>query len=194
MNDDANELHALSAETMLRALPRVLQEDPNMQALAKSLAGILAQRQDENQALRIYPAVDELPESLLDILAYDLKVDWWNGDYTVEQKRRTLKSAGRIHRMLGTKAAVEEALSAVYPGSYVEEWFEYGGEPYTFRLHIDLSEGLPDLERHERALARVGYYKNLRSHLEDAGYFAESTGTLRVGAYTASGEILEIWP
>ena len=37
----------------------------------------------------------------------------------------------------GTKWAVETALSAIYPDSVVQEWFEYNGEPYTFRLQIN---------------------------------------------------------
>lgn len=68
---------------------------------------------------------------------YDFKVDWWDGDYSLEEKRRTLKDSWRVHRMLGTKAAVETAISAIYPNSAVKEWFEYGGRPYYFKLEIN---------------------------------------------------------
>ena len=104
-----NSAHALTAENLLRALPEVLRNDESMAALAASVAQVLARRPEEIQRLAIYPRIDEIPEELLDILAYDFKVDWWDADYTLEEKRRTLKDSWRVHRMLGTKAAVELA-------------------------------------------------------------------------------------
>ena len=94
-------------------------------------------------------------------------MDWWDPNYTLEEKRRTLKDSWRVHKLLGTKAAVELGIRAIYPQAYVEEWFEYeGGKPYHFKLHIDLTkeqwvEGKP-----WRALERVNYYKSLRSHMD----------------------------
>ena len=129
-----NSAHALTAENLLRALPEVLRNDESMAALAASVAQVLAQRPEEIQRLAIYPRIDELPEELLDILAYDFKVDWWDADYTLEEKRRTLKDSWRVHRMLGTKAAVELAISAIFPEVRVSEWFEYGGRPHHFRV------------------------------------------------------------
>ncbi|NCE66053.1 phage tail protein I, partial [Pseudoflavonifractor sp. 524-17] len=60
-------------------------------ALAQAIAELLARRKEEIDRLLIYPAIDRLDEPLLDILARDFKVDWWDADYSVEEKRRTLK-------------------------------------------------------------------------------------------------------
>lgn len=174
-----NSAHALTSENLLRALPEALQNDESMSALATSIAQVLAQRPEEIQRLSIYPHIDELPEELLDILAYDFKVDWWDGDYTLEEKRRTLKDSWRVHRMMGTRAAVEAAISAIYPETSVEEWFEYGGEPYHFKLQIDASNADIGSQRHRRVLERVNFYKNLRSHLDGIRYviYPESVAT-----------------
>lgn len=171
-----NSAHALTAENLLRALPEVLRNDENMAALAASVAQVLAQRPEEIQRLAIYPRIDELPEELLDILAYDFKVDWWDADYTLEEKRRTLKDSWRVHRMLGTKAAVELAISAIFPEVRVSEWFEYGGDPYHFRLSIDVSKEDTDSDRYQRVLERVNFYKNLRSHLDEIVYIIQAEG------------------
>lgn len=77
-----------------------------------------------------------------------------------------------MHRRLGTKAAVEQAIAAIYPKTQVLEWFEYGGEPYHFKLEINLTGSSFDRERQQRVLDRVEYYKNLRSHLDGVFYFA----------------------
>ena len=80
-------------------------------------------------------------DQLLDILANDFKVDWWDANYTLEEKRRTLKDSWNVHRRLGTKAAVVLAISAIYPDTQVSEWWEYGGKPYHFKLLIDATYG-----------------------------------------------------
>ena len=103
-----NKKYGLTAENLLSSLPAVLRGDKNMFALAVATAKALSARAEEIDSLRIYSRIDELPEDLLDILAYDFKVDWWNGDYSLEEKRQVLKDSWRVHRMLGTKAAVEQ--------------------------------------------------------------------------------------
>lgn len=181
------EQYGLTVGNLLRTLPVVLQNDTGMAALAAVIAETLSDRMDETESPRIYARIDQLPEELLDILAYDFKVDWWDANYTLEEKRQTLKDSWRVHRMLGTKAAVETAISAVYPGTQVKEWFEYDGEPYHFRLLIDATFESIDRDKHQRVLDRVAYYKNLRSVLDDIEYYdaggiaAQYVGTAYLG-------------
>ena len=164
-------LHGITAENLLQSLPIALQQDETVRALAASAAKVLASRPKEIDRLLIYPNIDALDEELLDILAYDFKVDWWDGDYSISEKRRTLQDSWRVHRMLGTKAAVETAISAIYPDAKAEEWFEYdGGRPYHFRLRIRLAMDDNDIAKRKRVLDRVNYYKNLRSHCDGVEY------------------------
>lgn len=187
-----NSAHGLTAENLLRTLPDVLKNDESMAALAASIAQVLAARPDEIQRLAIYPRIDELPEDLLDILAYDFKVDWWDADYSLEEKRQILKDNWHVHRILGTKAAVETAISAIYPGTQVSEWFEYNGEPYHFKLLIDSTYDGVNPERHQRVLDRVEYYKNLRSVLDEIEYYDMSGGAVQyVGAAFLGGEMID---
>lgn len=157
----------ITKENMLFTLPLALRGDASTEALAAATAEKLTDRLAELDRLRIISNIDNLEEALLAILARDFKVDWWDPGYSLEEKRRTVKSSWRVHKLLGTKAAVELGIRAIYPQAYVEEWFEYeGGKPYHFKLHIDLTkeqwvEGKP-----WRALERVNYYKSLRSHMD----------------------------
>ena len=113
----------------------------------------------------IYARIDELDEQTLDVLAYDLHVDWYDYSYPIEVKRQTIRDSVRVHRRLGTKYAVETALGAVFPGTRVQEWFEYGGEPYMFKVIIGATESGVSADRQAAVLERVRFYKNLRSHL-----------------------------
>lgn len=165
-----NPLYGITPENLLRSLPAVLRNDENMQALAQAVAPELSRLSEDTDKARIYTRIDELPEKALDILAEDFKVDWWDGNYSIEEKRRTLKDSWNVHRRLGTPWAVVAAISAIYEGTTVQEWFEYGGEPYHFRLLIPVDETTLDPKKHSTVIRLVNYYKNLRSVLEDAEY------------------------
>lgn len=182
-----NDPHGLTAENMLRVLPEVLKGDNSTLSLSKVTASILAEDKDKLQRLIIYACIDDLPEDLLDILAYDFKVDWWDPNYTLEEKRRTLKESWHVHRTMGTKAAVVKAISAIYPETRVLEWWEYDGKPYHFRLLIDSTYEGVDPEKHRRVLERVDFYKALRSVLDAIEYEVRPSGRAVVNVGTRPG-------
>lgn len=169
-----NEDHGFTKKNLLASLPVSLREDPKMVALAEAVSAALVRSREEIDRVSIYPSIDQLDEALLDILAHDFKVDWWDGEYTLEEKRRTLASSWRVHKILGTKGAVETAIRAIYPHTKVAEWFEYGASPYHFKLDINVTGDEMDSAKQKRVLARLEYYKNLRSHLDGVTYFMES--------------------
>lgn len=126
--------HALTAESLLRTLPRVLQEDHVALALASAIAAEIEEAVCKVDLASIYANIDTLDEALLDILAKDFKVDWWRADASLDEKRYTLKTSWYIHRHLGTKAAVETAIRDFIGHGIVQEWFEYSGKPHHFRI------------------------------------------------------------
>lgn len=166
-------MNNLTAENMLSTLPSVLKSDSSTEALAEVTADAIVSRINENQAGMVYINIDIQEEDLLDILAKDFKVDWWSADYTLEEKRDILKKSWHVHRLLGTKAAVESAISSVYGSAHVEEWFEYEGEPYHFRVVIDSAETMADSDKLKTVISKIIYYKNLRSELDDINFSQE---------------------
>lgn len=129
-----NRKYGLTASNFLRTLPTVLQNDPNMQALAAAIAAELEKLAEEPRLAQIYTRIDELDETMLDALAADFKVDWWRPDATLEEKRYALKVSWYVHKHLGTKSAIETAVADYLGSGKVEEWFEYGGQPHHFRV------------------------------------------------------------
>lgn len=66
---------------------------------------------------------------------------------------------------------METALSAIYPNTKVIEWWEYNGLPYHFRLSINVSSDETSSLKHQRVMARLELYKNLRSQLDEVEYY-----------------------
>lgn len=156
---------AFTTENLVSTFPYAMTADEEQVALATATAEELTKLFNDNRFLALYNRIDELDETLCDILAYDYKIDWFYYDGSVESKREQIKSHFEIHRHLGTRGAVERALSDVCPGTYVEEWFEYGGDPYYFRVIIDVTNQLAAIR--QSALERMlKIFKSTRSILE----------------------------
>lgn len=185
----------ITKEALLSTLPVVLDEDEGMRALAEPIAEELAARLPEIDLVRLYTRIDELPEELLDILAYDFKADWWEYDATLEEKRSVFKKIWFVHRHKGTKASVEEAVGALFPGAEVSEWFEYTGEPYHFRMNVPIKEvqvrnSATDYK--DRVFFLVNYFKNLRSVLETIFFTFETELDTQLYTYSHLGRGLMV--
>lgn len=176
-------------ENFISTLPSVLAEDENLAALAASVADALEERVREIELAGIYTRIDSLPEELLDILAYDFKVDWWDWALTLPEKRETLKRSWYVHRHMATPAAVTTALTAIYAETECMEWFEYGGEPYHFRLAMTIQAEDILSTKHEAVLALLRFYKNLRSVLDHILYIVSTPMefVLPIGSHVGHG-------
>ncbi len=173
-----NNSHALIASNLMASLPKVLQDDESMAALAQSVAAVLEKRKDEIRTIAIYPRIDELPEDLLDILAKDFKVDWWDKSYSLETKRDILKTSWHTHRILGTKEAAVTALRTLYDEFDIKEWWEYGGEPGYFKIETHSFQLICELDKFVSALFAV---KRLSAHLEKVNVLADMHQVVRIG-------------
>lgn len=193
-----NDNHALTTANLLASLPQVLRDDESMAAIAGSVADVLEKRREEIRTIAIYNRIDELPEELLDILAKDFKVDWWDADSSLEAKRETLKNSWHIHRILGTKAAVTTAVSAFCKEFSVQEWWEYGGTVGCFRIQTGDYNTLS--ENAAAIMEKVNKVKRLSAHFEKVEVESQVGTTVGVGmarqtylSVTYRMEKVELW-
>lgn len=151
-------------------LPRVLCEQAEVKALSEAMGTVTGKILDFADKSQVYTDLDKVSETVLDALAVNRKIEWYDTSLDLEQKRRIVKTALETQRLMGTPKAVRLQVSAVHPGSYIEEWFEYGGKTGYFRLIVDITEeGLTD-EQRKSLLYGVERTKNVRSRLEEMDY------------------------
>ncbi len=129
--------HGFETENIMAAFPPVLTRDRSITALGRVMASAMVRLMGETDLTRIYANIGALPEALLDILAYDFKIDWWDPNYPVETKRALFQDGWRVHRLLGTPEAVNLVIRAVFGEGRMTDWYEYGGEPYHFRVEAN---------------------------------------------------------
>lgn len=178
MND-----YIFGKDILLDDLPVVLAEDESTAALADSIAELLAGRGTEIDRLKIYHNIDVLPEKLLDILAHDFNIGWYDRDWNLDAKRETFRQSWKIRRHFGTKSAIDLALKACFGSGNSEEWFDYDGRPNHYRI-VNIKDGAISLEEFLRVLEVVGRKSAV---LDSIGYVieAEEDATIRVGGQVA---------
>ena len=141
--------------------------------------------------LLIYPAIDTLGEDLIDCLAVQLHVDEYDDTATLSVKRQQVKESLLLHRLKGTKYAVQKAVSTVYQSAKVEEWPEYSGDPYHFRIS-GITAPIEDGAVVNKLVQIVNAYKNTRSWLDDIEFIESITTTTKSVACIMDDENLTI--
>lgn len=123
--------------SLIDLLPDSLKQDPDAGALAEALTPAFQEISAQIPLITLLATLDEQPEEVVDLLAWQAHVDFYEPDLPLEQKRQLVREASLWHRRKGTPWAVEQVVSIVFPGAKVAEWFEYGGDPYHFRVETE---------------------------------------------------------
>lgn len=149
-------------------LPTILQEDERLNAAAKALERALADLSNAALEGLFLPRLDVLPSELLNALANQYHVDFFEPNMSDAEKRALIRDAIHWHRRKGTPSAVEEIMRKIYIDARVQEWYEYGGKPYYFKILQDITATgeLTDKATLDRARAAVSESKNARSWLQ----------------------------
>lgn len=157
---------------LLSILPANLRQCEEIQAAAQAVDAECRQiAEKEIRQCLLLPRLDELPPQILDLLAWQWHVDFYDGTFSPERKRNLIRRSIAWHRIKGTPAAVEEVVKAAYGNCVLTEWFEYGGEPYFFKVAVTLEEESTDKSRWKNVIAAISSAKNTRSWLEDILFY-----------------------
>ena len=103
-------------------------------------------------------------EVLIDLLAWQFHVDFYEPNMPIETKRELVLKSLDWHYRKGTPSVVEEIVSTVFSKAVIQEWYEYGGLPYRFR--IATHEQMPDEETRNRLYRAINSVKNTRSFVD----------------------------
>ena len=137
--------------------------DTEVKCLSHAIrAGMRVLLEYKDRAL-VFADIDNMQEDALDLLATELRTQYYDTAYDISIKRDLVKQTVRWFQIAGTKAAVEELAKSIFGECEVNEWFEYGGDPYYFRIITNAPASADDVARFNVLLEKV---KTLRSHIE----------------------------
>lgn len=146
----------------------------------------------------IVAIIDNLPPDALPHLAEQYHVmgnEGWLQCRNDTERRDLIKRSIEVHRYKGTKYALMKIFDMFGLEGEIQEWFQYGGNPYEFIVDLEfVSKGL-DLELVRKLEDLINEYKNVRSHL--AGLRIAVSNKLKDYKYKSAcitGEITTIYP
>ena len=119
---------------MTDALPQILAKEPWAQAMAYAVNRQLNQLLTYADRVLIFASIDTMPDNILDILAVELRLPYYDQTYTTAVKRELIKGALQYWATAGTVESLSKILSNIFGDAEIEEWFEYGGDPGYFRI------------------------------------------------------------
>ena len=169
----------------IRLLPQFMRNDAAVKGLAAGIDAIIPDLAASIGKLTTWDHIDELSETELDDLAWELNVPWYDTSASIAIKREVLKGSDKVHMKLGTKWAVENVIRTYFGSGYVSEWWEYGGEPG----HFQVNSSNPSLnnERFNEFLRLLDKVKRASAKLDSV--VISLSGELRLYAGVALHEV-----
>lgn len=182
---------SLQAVSLLDLVPSNLRADPFVKALAVAFDSEFHALVAETARLLLYAALDDQPAAVCDHLAFHLGVDFYDQAATVEAKRELIRKAIYWARIKGTPRAIERVISIVFGEGTVSEWFEYGGEPFQFRVSSTGGK-FPTDERFKVFLRMIRVVKRASAILERITVLQSSAGPVSVGGVLQIGTTIHL--
>ena len=146
-------------------LPPSMKNDTGMICLSYAMKKAAKQLAQYRKAAMIYRFIDSAPETVLDLLAAELRSLYYSDIMPLETKRKIVKNTLRWHAQAGTPGAVKEMIEVVFGEGEVVEWPDFDEPPYTpgtFDI-ITEAELTPDILGYFASV--IDRVKNVRSHL-----------------------------
>jgi len=167
---------------------------PNSTTLELATEASMAIAFDHDVAIDHLWSADDCPIELLPYLAWALSVDTWSTDWPEHVKRQVVASAVYVHRFKGTPAGIKAALNALDLGVTISEWFDHGGDPYTFKADVMVStRGLTDREFQD-IIDVIASTKNARSHLSQLRVYLTAAADTFLSSAAVTGERIDVQP
>ncbi len=167
---------------LLDLLPSSITGDGTVRAMAAALDNELQSITRCVNEIVMLPRIDELPSDIVDSLAWQFHVDFYEPlGLSLDIRRALVKNALIWHRRYGTKSVLVEIIKLMFFDNFtIEEWFEYGGRPYCFRINVNATNLFISIATQKDAVEKIFFFKNLRSHLDAFVYITDMPTTLNV--------------
>ena len=168
--------------------PKFLLRDRNGRAMAKAIEAAMQSMNDViDRGVKCITDVNAMPEWRLDELAWEYDI-LYDDAAELGVKREWIADALGFYALYGTAAGIAKHLKAAFSAAVIEEWFNYGGDPFHFRVTVS---GEWSEANNDWAYETIERVKNARSVLDTITFNAtNSTAAAAVGAAVTDIEIL----
>lgn len=172
--------------------PSSITYDSNVSSIIQSLDPEMQEVSRASLEPLILARIDELPEDVINLLAWQLHVDFYDIIGTLSMKREAVKSSILWHMHKGTQWAIQEALRQIDIQAEFVHWHDSGEEPYTFKLRAVVAGDFYRTQGRDKLIASIRRAveeskaaRSLMSALETRMEFRED-----IGLYVGTSQLL----
>jgi phage tail P2-like protein len=180
-------MRSLSDVSLAEILPANLVADPFVAALIPVFDEEFRLLVADTSKILLFAAMASQTDAVLDELAWQFNVDFYDQSMSLSMKRDMLSSALYWHSVKGTPHAVERVVSLVFGDATVEEWFDYGGDPFHFRVSA-IGGRFPDAQKYNDISRMIGVVKRASAILEALAIQQSGQQTLTIGVAMQIGQ------
>lgn len=184
----------LDDSKLLDILPPNLRSDPDIIAACSAVDKEFSPIVNSIKNVLIVADIENASSEVVDHIAIESHADFYDPNLDIEIRRELAKKAIELHMQKGTPSAVEELIKTLFDEGEVVEWYEYGGNPYTYRI-VTNNTSVTN-ERAAEFIRALETVKNKRSWLDSIIltqkeimniYFA---GVVHAGDYTTVKQVI----
>jgi len=177
----------IKESSLISLLPPNIRENSDVIAACKAIDGEFQLMADSIKNTLIFADINNVSEKLLDHLAIEINTDFYDNTLSLGTKRNLVKNALIYHFTKGTPHAVELLVTDAFDSAKVEEWFEYGGDPFYFK--VTTSDAIIDPNKINQLIEAISSIKNMRSHLESINIERITVLQPSIGILISGGDI-----
>lgn len=159
-------------------LPSWLKEREDVQAISYAIKQQIDALELSKAYVYGYAFVDGAPEYVLDLMAVELNVRYYNEGFSVGLKRDLIKNAIITAMKDGTVYAVDSVISTIWGDGHTVEWMEYSGTPNHFRIELD---NIDSFDRIDDLIETVDIVKRKTARLDAINMKQPAEGHLYFG-------------
>ena len=181
--------------SLIDTIPSNLLKDEKVQKLAEIIEKQNLKFANVAEKLN-YNNLYNLPEEVIDHLLWEKNIGYKEGlmlAKTIEDKIALLESAIYLHRLKGTPAALEEVFNKLNKKAHIQEWFEYDGDPYHFRIDVNILNGMTEEEIQLMDIL-IDTFKNTRSELESITFNVPIDNNAIEASVIVESETMLVYP
>jgi phage tail P2-like protein len=180
----------LANSKLLDILPPNLRNDPDIIAASKAVDKEFSKVVNSIKNVFTIADIKNASSDIVDHIAIESHADFYDSNLDIDIRRALAEKAIELHMNKGTPSAVENLITTLFDEGEVVEWYEYDGEPYTFRVITNNTAVTNELAAEFiRALDSV---KNKRSWLDSVILMQKENMNLYFAGIVHTGDYITV--
>ena len=165
---------------LMKVLPSFMHDDLTTKGMVYAIEKELKRIIESVPICQIYCNLENQSDEILDELANQFSISEYKTSYEREVKIKLIEGCFKTHYQRGTVASVLETCKKIYGNARIEEWFDYGGEPYHFKVFTSNPSSSDEMIK--QLTETIESTQNMRSVIEQVVVELSNSQNMYIGS------------